>query len=637
MRNPVESLERRTYFAISFAEPVTYSVGRFATTVHVGDFNGDAKLDLMVGTGEEDGNGGMNFLAGNGDGTFQPAVVVATGFNLLLSAPDLNNDGKVDLLVADLRQSGPIIQSLLGNGDGTFGTPISTGVPSGKTAVGDFNDDGTPDIATTTRTAALHYAFGNGDGTFSVQEDFALPDQATDVSVAPDGTAQLILVHTLSDRFTFTVDGKKFIDLDTAAKSDPIWYYLRILIKLRNPTITAVPSPDDLDQALYQSADPVRNDVFTGSPSGGNSFFASGQGGGMYDDDEEAGSLGTTATIGGLGGILTDFTGSGLGDGVVFSGTDGVVNLLPRQNAGNFGAPVTLSNGGHPADVNASQFTNDTATDLVVLDNVANVVRVFLNTTPQQHGGGGGGGGTGTKTATPTLTATLPAAVVGGAKAIGTKVSVSVANTGTADLNDPVTVTLYVSTDDTLDAGDTQVSTITKTLKIKPGASKALKLKVANYPSVADGVYKLLVKTSATGLADATATSGSSVTIAAPFVDLSGSFATPFPTAAVRGRKLSVPLLIQNAGNIPAAGTINVAIASSLTTEAPLGAPSITVPVKLKLKAASSKVVRLKLTVPDALTPDSYFLIATIDSTNVLAETDETNNVAVSGTSIIIS
>ena len=62
---------------------------------------------------------------------------------------DLDADGHQDLAVADFDVD--TLSILRGNGDGSFQDPrsFSTGVFPSGVALGDFNGDGAPDVATT--------------------------------------------------------------------------------------------------------------------------------------------------------------------------------------------------------------------------------------------------------------------------------------------------------------------------------------------------------------------------------------------------------------------------------------------------------------------------------------------------------
>ncbi|GAB2618008.1 hypothetical protein Aab01nite_31590 [Paractinoplanes abujensis] len=84
-----------------------------------GDINGDGKADLMM---QLDSNSTMYALYGNGDGTFQSGLkIVGTGwlgYNTVIGAGDLNEDGKNDLVLRDT--AGNLFRRL-GTGQGTFG------------------------------------------------------------------------------------------------------------------------------------------------------------------------------------------------------------------------------------------------------------------------------------------------------------------------------------------------------------------------------------------------------------------------------------------------------------------------------------------------------------------------------------
>jgi hypothetical protein len=89
-------------------------------------------------------------LLGNGDGTFGVPLAIPVGNEPVATvAGDFNNDGKLDLAVANLADD--TVTLLLGNGDGTFtqasGSPYPVGHGPYAIAAADFNGDGKLDLA----------------------------------------------------------------------------------------------------------------------------------------------------------------------------------------------------------------------------------------------------------------------------------------------------------------------------------------------------------------------------------------------------------------------------------------------------------------------------------------------------------
>ena len=168
----------------SFESPVKYAVsGRHMLAA---DFNRDGWLDIATPT-----NNGVNVLLGSGNGAFQNAKSYSLPqLPILLAAGDFNADGKLDL-VGIFRGSGfytRTVSLLLGNGDGTFQSPINTtsdwGVGSGPycIAVGDFDRDGKLDILVTDEY--LTVLKGNGAGSFKPLPGLYLRQTSADLKSA---------------------------------------------------------------------------------------------------------------------------------------------------------------------------------------------------------------------------------------------------------------------------------------------------------------------------------------------------------------------------------------------------------------------------------------------------------------------
>jgi hypothetical protein len=97
-----------------------------------------------------------------------------------LAVGDFNNDGKPDLAVIS-----DGLNIAIGNGDGTFRRPVTYPYLTGAAiAVGDFNGDGNLDIVSTSYTSSEVEVFlGNGDGTFQPPITSPTTEYATSIVV----------------------------------------------------------------------------------------------------------------------------------------------------------------------------------------------------------------------------------------------------------------------------------------------------------------------------------------------------------------------------------------------------------------------------------------------------------------------
>jgi Bacterial Ig-like domain (group 3)/FG-GAP-like repeat len=173
------------------------------------DFNHDGIPDLAASnfaSAAQDGDT-VSILLGNGDGTFGSPTAVTVGmYPFPLAAADFNGDGKVDLAVANYTSNS--VSVLLAKGDGTF-LP-KTDYPAGEFPVGlaaaDFNGDGRPDFAVGSGLRQLEVFLGHGDGGFAPEQDFAIANSTETLTIGDvnsDGKPDAIVVyvggnHTLS-------------------------------------------------------------------------------------------------------------------------------------------------------------------------------------------------------------------------------------------------------------------------------------------------------------------------------------------------------------------------------------------------------------------------------------------------------
>ena len=399
--------------APSFQRAVAYGSGGDAPiSATLGDLNGDGILDIVVAnqcvTSDSCPSGGGNVctsadfcshgavgvLLGNGDGTFRPAVTYETSGYLSFSVAlgDLNGDGKLDLVVVNDCGVVPIdsegncpyatVDVMFGNGDGTFGPPVShqlDGWQPVSVALRDLNGDGKSDIVVadicnipntcsgtgcTCTTGLVEVLLNESNGIFSgpIGYDSGAPfgrsvalgdvnrDGKLDVLVGNDGGVGVLLGNgdgTFKPAVMYGAGGQWIAvgDVNSDGKPD--------LLSVASQSIGIV-------DVLLGNGDGTFKPAIT-YPTGG----------------EFANSV-----------AVADVNGDGKPD-LVVTNLSGIwpdqraVGVLTGNGDGTFQPAVTFdSGGGSPFSVAAGDLNKDGRPDVVVLNTTGLGLGVLLNNTP---------------------------------------------------------------------------------------------------------------------------------------------------------------------------------------------------------------------------------------------------------------
>lgn len=178
-----------------------------------GDLNGDGRKDLVEaawGNSNASPTSSLVVFLGTPVGLAPPTLTpTGTGPHDVALA-DLNGDGRLDAITANYGGNpstpptvpGSTISVLLGNGDGTFASPVpyNVGIGPKALAVGDVNADGFLDVAVcNSGSSSITLLRGNGNGAMGSRIDFPLASAAVSIAFGDfdhDGNVDLAAART---------------------------------------------------------------------------------------------------------------------------------------------------------------------------------------------------------------------------------------------------------------------------------------------------------------------------------------------------------------------------------------------------------------------------------------------------------
>jgi hypothetical protein len=365
--------------AIGFGPQQAFLAGRGTDSVAVADFNSDGKPDIATANSSDNTVSVLLNTTATGAGipNFARQQTFATGSSPnSVVAGDLNGDGRPDVIVASpVENTVSLLLNTTSPGDTTVHfadqQTFATGIDPTSVALGDFNNDGKPDLAIANFGSNTVSVFlnttpaGAGSLSFAPMQSFAAGYEPYYLAVADfndDGKPDVVVSNANSRTITVLLNATA-PGASTASLAAPQTLFVDTL-----PQSVAVGdfNGDSKPDIVYLNMDSNGFSVLlnTTAPGAGTVSFAAPQ--------SFAGGTNPRGVT------VADFNGDGIPDLAI-----GVSIFLNKTAAGastpNFASPSQFGST-YPASLAIGDFNSDGKADVVTADIDFNAVSVLLNT-----------------------------------------------------------------------------------------------------------------------------------------------------------------------------------------------------------------------------------------------------------------